>query len=325
MERCYWHVNDPGGQVAVGLGLGQYRCAGVLDAVLYLTRAGEQRVLRLSRHLSEANFADPRLGPLELTVTVPLREWRLRLGENPSGITLDVRFVASADPVAFSPFDFRGEDDHSLYTHFVQLGCATGAIEIDGVAVAEGNALPTIRDRSWGVRRARERQGLHLWLQHEIEGVRVNLIYNEARDGSAIYMDGVVDADGSVARIVAIGHDLEVDGSRDICGGGVEMRDQEGRVFSLSYERLLSGYVGGVGYGGWAGVDRGEFFMEHETMDLNQPLTALLAAQPMLLFDHLCRVRIAGHGEAVGSFQAGITRSTSYTYRARGLPKVETS
>ncbi len=315
MDRFYWNAHDPEGRIALGVGLGQYRNTGRMDAVVYVLLPAEQRLLRLARRTTPEDFADPAIGPLRFSVQKPLERWRWQLGRSELGIEWDLDFRAGGGPVQFTPFVFGEGSDRSAFRHFVQLGASSGVVVLDGERL-ELVSAPTIRDRSWGLRRARERQGLHLWLQHHFDRADVHLIFNEARDGSVAYCDGViVDADGS-RRLRAVGHDLILsDGTRDVEGGTVTFEDETGARSTIAYERLLRGYVGGVGYGGWAGKDHGERLETVETLDLSVPIEDTLAAQPMLLFDHICRIALDDGPPTVGSLQIGISRSSSYQYR----------
>jgi hypothetical protein len=319
MDRFYWNVHDPGGRIAIGVGLGQYRNTGRMDAVLYVLLPAQQRMLRLARRTTPEDFADPAIGPLRFSVLEPLNRWRWQLGASGLGIEWDLEFHASRAPVEFEPFVFGEGTEHSAFRHFVQLGDCTGTVTLGGQAIQLA-AAPTIRDRSWGVRRARERQGLHLWMQHHFDTADVHLIFNEARDGSVAYCDGrIVDENGS-RRVTAAGHDLRLTpGTRDVEGGTVVIADEAGRVHTISYDRLLRGYVGGVGYGGWAGRDHGDHLETVETFDLSVAVESTLAAQPLLLFDHICRIQLDDGRPTVGSMQIGITRSTRYAYRPQAL------
>ena len=191
--------------------------------------------------------------------------------------------------MAFAQFKFGDGDDRSQFRHFVQLGAVRGTVSFGGEhhELADGLAL---RDRSWGLRRARERQGLHLWLQHTLASTDICLIYNERRDGSVAYRDGAVVDDEGQHRIVAVGHDLDfVPETRDVSAAHATVVDDRGRRHELAYERLLPGYVGGVGYGGWAGAEHPDGSSRSVT-STPQPGREILATQPILLFDHLCQI-----------------------------------
>jgi hypothetical protein len=319
MDRFYWNLHDRHGRFAIGLGFGQYRNTSRMDAIAYVLLPGQQRTLQLARRTTPTDFADPVIGPLRFTVEAPLERWRWQMADNPTGVTWDFEYVADRAPVEFAPFEFGEDGDRSSYRHFVQLGDFRGHVSIDGQRVDVDDALG-LRDRSWGVRRSRERQGLHLWLQHRFDDRDVFVIFNEARDGSVAYCDGaVVDAQGT-HRVTTVGHDLTfTPGTRDVTGGVVTVVDDRGERHDIEYERSLPGYVGGVGYGGWAGADHPDGLIENAVLDLDKPVQEILDQQPILLFDHICRVRVNTGPWTVGSCQIGITRSSSYTYRPRAV------
>lgn len=316
MDRMHFNVQDSLGRFTLGVGFGQYRNTARMDALTYVILPGEQRVLRLARRTTPEDFATPEIGCQRFLVEKPLERWRWILDENDTGAHWDITYRARRRPVRFAPFRFGDGAESSDFLHFVQLGTATGTVRIDGASF-DIDGTPALRDRSWGVRRSKEKQGLHLWLMHAVGDTDFHIIYNEARDGSVAYLDGaVVDGSGE-HRILQVGHELDfVDGTPDVQGGRVTVVDDRGLAHELSYRRVLNGYVGGVGYGGWAGADHPDGLVQAERQDLNGPAADILAAQPLLLFDHLCTVAYAG-SQAACSFQMGITRSRAYTYEPR--------
>jgi hypothetical protein len=293
-----------------------------MDSIVYVLTGREQRILRLGRHTTSDDYANPVIGPLRFEIVKPMQHWRWVLGENPTGVTWELDFRARWAPVDYRQFEFDNEDGNgSNYHHLVQLGTSQGTVEIDGQRMDIGGALHTSRDRSWGVRRAREGQGLLLWLQQRFSDVEISLILIEARDGSITYFDGSATTVSGRSSLVSVGHNLRMDpGTRDMLGGTVEVGDTSGRTYRIEYaDRLLRGYVGGIGYGGWQGQDRGAFFAESATIDMTRPTAEILAEQPMHLFAHLMRVSLDGNEQTVGDLEGGITRSSRYTYRPRPL------
>ncbi|MFR9804051.1 hypothetical protein ACL02T_17400 [Pseudonocardia sp. RS010] len=326
IDRFYWNIQAPDGEVMFGAGLGQYRTTSRMDSIVYLLHPGEQRILRLGRQTTPEDFVDPVIGPLRFEIVEPMRRWRLRLDEdNPAGIGWDLTFTAPREPVDYRQFEFgNAEGKGSDYHHIVQHGVCEGRVALDGTSFSADRFLVS-RDRSWGVRRAREGEALLLWLQHQFDDRDVCLIYVESRDGTPSYFDGAVtDADGR-RPLLAVGHDLRLDpATRDVLGGVVEVRDDRGHTYRMEYrDRLLRGYVGGIGYGGWQGRDRGSHFMEAHRIDMSRPTADILAEQPMHLFAHLMRTTLNGGGEHVADLEGGITRSRRYTYRPRPLSAVD--
>lgn len=325
IDRFYWNAQASNGSVMFGTGLGQYRTTSRMDSIVYVLTGPEQRILRLGRHITPQDYADPAIGPLRFEIVEPMRHWRWVLDANPTGVTWDLDFRARWEPVDYRQFEFDNDDGNgSNYHHLVQLGISQGTVKIDGQQLDVGGALHTSRDRSWGVRRSREGQGLLLWLQQRFPDVEISLILIESRDGSVNYFDGSATTADGRSSLVAIGHDLRMDpDTRDMLGGTVDVADASGRTYRIEYaERLLRGYVGGIGYGGWQGQDRGSFFMETAAIDMTRPTADILAEQPMHLFAHLMRVNLNGGEPTVGDLEGGITRSSRYVYQPRPLSPV---
>jgi hypothetical protein len=325
IDRFYWNAQAANGSIMFGTGLGQYRTTSRMDSIVYFLKGSEQRILRLGRQTTEADYTNPSIGPLTFEIVEPMKKWRWVLEENPTGVTWDLTFQARWSPVDYRQFEFDNEGGTgSNYHHFVQLGTTEGSVQVDGQSVDFGGVLHTSRDRSWGVRRSREGQGLLLWLQQRFADVEITLILIEARDGSVTYFDGKASTSTGQVPLVAVGHDLRMDpATRDMLGGTLEVRDANGTSYRIEYaERLLRGYVGGIGYGGWQGKDRGAFFAESDRIDMTRPTEEILASQPMHLFAHLMKVRLDGSEETVGDLEGGITRSPRYSYRPRPLSEV---
>lgn len=144
------------------IGTGRYANAGVMDGYACLLADGVQRNRRFSRH-SLPGDASTSLGPLRWTVLDPLRSWRLVLADDREGFGFDLTWKAIAAPFAVEPITVLHEEGESTdFSHFVQPGEYEGFLRIDGQEVSV-SGWRGLRDRSWGVRRTRERLGLHLW------------------------------------------------------------------------------------------------------------------------------------------------------------------
>lgn len=320
-DRFYWNLHATNGAVMLGVGLGQYRTTGRMDSIGYLLHDGKQHRIKLGRTITPADFADPQIGPLRFDILEPLTSWRLRLDENPSGVAWDLTYTARHEPFEYQQFEFGNEEGKgSNYHHYVQHGRTTGKVWVGGQEI-EFDELLTSRDRSWGVRRPREGQGLLLWLHHQFDSASICMILVEQRDGSISYFDGsVTDAEGRRA-LVDIGHSLRLDPeTRDVLGGTVSVVDENGKTYRIDYvERLLRGYLGGIGYGGWQGQDRGEYFLETDVLDMSRPTAEIMATQPMHLFGHLMRATLNGAEETVADLEGGLSRSSKYNYAPRSV------
>lgn len=311
-DRFYFALLPPGGSL-LALGGSVYPNAGVIDGYASLLREGLQRNVRFSDALGPDRLRSV-VGPLRWQVVEPLRRWHLWLDDNPEGFELDAEWAGAFPPwlerIAVedgSPTDFG---------HFFQFGTWFGRLVVDGAAI-ELDGSYGIRDRSWGVRRTRDRLGMHLWLLARFDDTAVAVHYNEHRDGAPQHCDGVVLAgSGPVARVTAVEHVLELDAEDELESGRVTLTVDSGEKLELVCSGETRGlYMAGGGYGGWHGVDRGPDHLEHErwTMD-GDPSPRTL---PLGLVDKPCSFTLDGR-DGNGIFELALSRSSSYSYRPGG-------
>jgi hypothetical protein len=311
-DRFYFAAVLPAGSL-VALGGGVYPNAGVIDGYAALLRDGEQRNVRFSDRLGPDRLRAG-VGPLRWQVTEPLQRWRLELVENPQGFALDAEWAG-----AFPPWLERiGVDGDSPtdFGHFFQFGRWRGTLTVDGRSIELDGAVG-VRDRSWGIRRTRDRLGMHLWVLANFGDTAVALHYNEHRDGSPQHCDGVVLRESRPPeRVRAVAHDLVVDAEGEFERGEVTVTTAGGDTLALGCEGDAPGlYMAGGGYGGWHGIDRGPDHLEHERWRMDgDPSPRTL---PLGLVDKPCSFTLAGR-EGSGIFELALSRSSSYSYRPGG-------
>lgn len=315
-DRFYFDLHGPDGRPAVVFGGAIYPAGDLQDAYVVAVSGGEQRNLRLSGELSAAT-AQGVLGPLKWQVIEPLRKWRMRLEEsNPIGVSFDLEWTARAPAWAVHPIRVEsvpGMAGVTDFNHFFQSGHYAGFLKIDGVS-SSVQGWTGQRDRSRGWRRARDRLGMHLWIAAQMPTWSIGCNYNLDRDNRLHHFDGAaLFEDGSARPIRSLRHRMEVDSTHQLQRGQVEINFEDGEVAELSVECVAPGLLmAGGGYGGWHGVKRGPFSMEHERWPLDgtrNPLTlALGLAQTPARFE--CKGEI-GHGLV----ELALSRSASYRYR----------
>lgn len=116
-----------------------------------LNRNGIQRTVRFSRTWRE--LCDTTVGPYRISIAEPFRDIQLTLDDNPSGLRLDLHWLATSP--AFT-------EAHHLATHrgrpttdqtrYVQAGTARGWIEVDGERIDVDPAhWSASRDHAWGL------------------------------------------------------------------------------------------------------------------------------------------------------------------------------
>lgn len=258
--------------------LGQYLLSGfritpnadVIGGHAGYNRRGVTRTLRFSREWRRE--IDTVVGPYRVEFVRPMKEIRITLGPNPSGMEWDLRWHAAA-PAHLSMHHVavnrgRKTTDQSRYN---QVGLVEGWAKIDGQRTElDGREWFGIRDHSWGIYEGRPPLGGHSrWLPppetpaarralrfsfffhceafngffhlHEDEEGRQVLM----NDAFGIPFEGVLDW-GWNRRLELAGatHKLRfVPGTRSVSGGELDVTDKEGGRWKFEFEITAPPYV----------------------------------------------------------------------------------
>lgn len=322
-DRCIFHVFDHAGRAVLILGLGVYPNAGVIDAYATLRTGDQLRAVRASDALTDDRM-NLSVGPLSVTVDVPLQKFTLRCDPDPAdpdGLSCDLTWTG-AFPAVWEPHHVQRRGDRLMLEgrRFVQAGDVTGRIRSGGeeITLTAGEWTGT-RDRSWGVRpipgedggrAAREHrpEGFHwLWIPVRFEDRFLMVIAQEDADGHRTLNEAVqVFPEGSGRHDVQLGWPhTEIryrPGTRHPESAVVHLTDPSRKPLELGVEILASSPLAvGAGYppaddwqhGSWQG--RG--WTDRRVYDLSDP-----TAHPMAAFgvtDHAARFTLdgrIGHG-----------------------------
>jgi hypothetical protein len=228
-------------------------------------RKGIQRTVRVSRILRpDYSIA---CGPLAYDFEVPFREIRLRLEENESGVSFDLRWLGVAPP-HLEPHHVatrrgRRTTDQTRYS---QVGTASGWLAVDGdrYEVAPGRWHAT-RDHSWGLYQPRPplsdprpwlppreipepRRAFRLWVLWGGEGRSGFYEMHETQDGRQMELNdvfgtpfnGAIDRNWPAEdrlRLVSGSHNLVIDpGTRRFKSGSVDLVDEHGSAWRQEIE-----------------------------------------------------------------------------------------
>ncbi|MBT2546576.1 hypothetical protein J7E99_39490 [Streptomyces sp. ISL-44] len=322
-DRCIFHVFDHAGRAVLILGLGVYPNAGVIDAYATLRVGDELLAVRASDALTDDRM-NLSVGPLSVTVDVPLRQLTLRCAadpDDPDGLSYDVTWTAEF-PAVWEPHHIQRRGDRLMLEgrRFVQAGNVTGTIRAKGeeFTLTPGEWTGT-RDRSWGVRpihgedggRAAEEyrpEGFHwLWIPVRFEDRFVMVIAQEDADGHRTLSEALqVFPEGSGRHDVQLGWPhTEIryrPGTRHPESAVVHLTDPARKPLELGVQILNSSPLAvGAGYppaADWQhGTWQGRGWADRRVYDLSDP-----AAHPMAAFgvtDHSARFTLdgqVGHG-----------------------------
>ncbi len=142
------------------IGLGAYPNRYVMDAHFSVVINGIQHSFHGSRRCP-ADRSQMDIGPLHLTVEQPLRQLRLRIDKNDTGISCDLLFNANTAPMV-EPKNLLCRDIRRIMynSRFTQFGHWSGWIEAGGSRVeVRAEICLGARDKSWGVRPMGETEG----------------------------------------------------------------------------------------------------------------------------------------------------------------------
>lgn len=136
-ERIYisiYNVRDK--DTIIGVGFGQYPNKNVQDGFVTVWHQGKQYNFRASRTL-RPRIDEVKAGPLSVEVLEGLRRVRIRLGDNPSSLRLDVEFTARMNPHE-ETHDFRESGGKAVQdiSRFDQVGRVHGTLEVGGKKIA---------------------------------------------------------------------------------------------------------------------------------------------------------------------------------------------
>ncbi len=165
MERFWFGVCSPDGEVGLICGLGTYPNTDMVDALALVVEPGRQHNLRSWRKLSPSRWTLD-AEPLAFKIEAPMEKWHLSASRSDVGIAFDLTFTARSQPYEMTPLLIHKDDRLVIaYRHFVQSGRYDGWIEADGKRYEVDGWLGE-RDRSWGARSAsgKVNRGLHIWL-----------------------------------------------------------------------------------------------------------------------------------------------------------------
>jgi hypothetical protein len=318
-ERYWISLQDVVGQDTVlTIGLGKYPNQDVMEGFVALAHEGVQRNLRLSRTLLPDSFQTC-VGPLSVEVIRPLRELRLILDDNDSGVTFDITWTATMEPVLEGRF-FQVSRARATYDaiRYVQHGRASGVMAAPGFdAAITPETWWAERDHSWGTRPLPRAPGqppgerpewrLLLFCPLQLPDFGLHIYLQESAPGRPVYLSAGLTAPlGTTAdhdAIAGVQHDLEwVEDAPapTLRGGTLVLTLADGRELAFGI-RALPGraHLRGGGYEGWNGWQqgqwRGESTQESDLWDLTD--LAQFYRYAKAGSDHLVQVT---HDGAVG-------------------------
>jgi hypothetical protein len=325
----YWYTAHPidGTELLLDVGLGYYPNRHVMDGFAGVTVGRRQHNFRASRRLG-ARPLDTSVGALKIEIIEGMRQHRLSLSENPSGISFSLDFEATFPP-AQEKQNFRERDGvvEEDLARVSQFGRWRGWIKADG---QHYDVKPELwwgqRDRSWGLRSemrtdetrppvATHRNFFWTWSMFQFDQSALSVFLKERAPGKPHYLSGTEfrrEPDGSISHreVTAVEH--MIDWVDDPLGQTIASAD-----FTFNFDRgeprhvkmrgsptrfyLKAGLYGGLK--GWThGDDCGNYHAAHDVWDLDNAATRAIART---LSDHVVRLK-SGDETGFGISEYGV-------------------
>jgi hypothetical protein len=254
----------------------------IVGGYVGVMRDGVQRTVRFSR--TWRDLCETTVGPYRMTVLDPYRDIHLQLGDNPSGLTMDLHWLGTA-PAYLEAHHWatnrgRPVTDQSRYA---QAGTASGWISLDGerIEVRPGHWYGS-RDHSWGLYHERPPlapdprflpprdpggvpRALRFWTLFGSGELSGFYAIHESPDGAQVPMNDTfgtpfegqlhVGWDDEVVKLVGGSHELQVvPGTRRLKSGTVTLHAADGGTWTQHVEPVGPPWVTAtIGYqaGSW--------------------------------------------------------------------------
>ena len=313
-DRYFFNGYAPDGSGFFAFALGVYPHLDIIDAHFNVIRNGVQHCLHASRELGSERL-DLKVGPLTVTVEVPLRRLRMTV-ESCDGIAADISFAGRSFPIQEPRFQHRfGSRAFMDYTRMTQNGRYTGWIEVDGERRELAPDTIGTRDRSWGVRPigTSDAQAIpgqdapgFFWQWTPLNLAQGSLFFHVSAgsDGRPWNTRAAWVADGGEAADIREGEGRMQaplsTSTRWPSGGDLEL-DLEGAPGHLKLEPIGRFQMRGLGYTHpvWShGLHHGALKVEREDIDL----AALDPLAPENLHVQI-PVRVSGDADGIGVFE----------------------
>lgn len=159
-DRYWFSGFDKKGAFCFEVGFGVYPNRFVMDGHFSVVIDGKQHTFHSSRRAPE-DRTDTRIGPLSIEVLEPMKQVRVLLAANDTGIECDMTFIARTCATQ-EPRSLMEEGVHVIMdtTRFTQFGYWQGYFSVDGKRTELNKPdVLGVRDKSWGVRPVGEPQG----------------------------------------------------------------------------------------------------------------------------------------------------------------------
>ncbi len=329
-DRTWYNGYAVDGSYYFGIGMAVYPHRGVLDCAFSVVRPGGLQHCFFGSRRAPLERTEMQVGPMRIEVLEPMRQARVTLDDNDSGLGCDLLFSARTAAIQEGRQTlWQGARRVMDATRFAQFGAWSGTVRTpDGdIAVHEAQCRAT-KDRSWGVRGVGEPEMggaprppgsfFFLWaplfwedhVSHAIffDGPGGEALVREALTAPLYASEGAAPAvdDEGVERMATAAHRVRYHANTRLAERvELDLGRLSGETCKIILEPLLRFQMKGLGYGHpkwWQGTWQGELATGHEAFD---PNGLDLLAPENLHVQQVVRAR-DGAGEGIGVVEQAV-------------------
>jgi len=273
-DRTWFNGYVANGEYFFGIGMAVYPHRQVMDcAFSVVTAAGPQTCFFGSRR-APLERTDMSVGPMRIEVIEPLRQTRVLLEPNDSGVSCDLTFTALTPAIQEARQTlYNGTRRVMDATRFDQFGRWSGTItHPDGTINVDAQDCHGTKDRSWGVRGVGEpEQGgapavapsaFFLWAPLFWDDHVSHAIFFDGTQGEALVREGLTaplydsmtqipaQSDDPATRMATANHRVSYHrGTRLASAAEIDLVDLDGDTRTIQLEPTLKFQMKGLGYG----------------------------------------------------------------------------
>jgi hypothetical protein len=264
---------DTSGGFMFEAGFGLYPNRWVMDAHFSVCVDGVQHSFHGSRRAPK-DRAETQVGPLRVEIIKPMRQVRVHLAPNETGIECDLVFTARTAPTE-EPKNLMYDDGRVIMhnSRFTQMGCWAGYFKVAGVRCeVDPNTTRGARDKSWGVRPIGEGEagapsmlngepGVYwTWSPLDFGDVSTQFGTFEDHDGNATQVSGcltpnydnpdeIPDQESGHIEMASASHSIQWEsGTRRPKSAQQKLVEKNGVVHDIELTPVMCFFMLGIGY-----------------------------------------------------------------------------
>ena len=295
-DRTWFNGYAPDGSYYFGIGMAIYPLRGIMDCAFSVVRPGGLQHCFYASRRAPTERTEMQVGPFRLEIVEPMRQTRIIIDDNESGISCDLTFTARTASIEEARQTlWHGARRIMDATRFDQFGRWSGTIRTpEGDIIVDQEVCRGTKDRSWGVRAVGERDiggapplampaFFFLWAPLVWDDHISHAIFFDGQRGEALVREGIIAPlyassadipgveDGRDQRMATARHRVTYHpGTRLAQSAEIDLVSHDGDTRTITLEPILKFQMKGLGYSHpeWGqGMWKGELAIGHEHFD----------------------------------------------------------